>query len=69
MDNDIRRNGEGYNDPTAYKAIKHLERDTDPDLERFHKLLYVIRDICELSGFSIEERIILKDKRTGKVWR
>ena len=25
--------------------------------------------ICELSGFHIEERIIVKDKKTGRIWR
>lgn len=26
-------------------------------------------DICELSGFEIEGRVVLVDKRTGRVWR
>lgn len=65
--NDIWKNGEGYTDPTASKAIKNALKDTDS--ERFHTLLHAIRDICELADFSIEERIILKDNRTGKVWR
>ena len=70
MENDIRKNGEGYSDPTAYKAIKRtMERDKDCDMDRFHKLLYAIRDICELADFGIEERLVLRDKRTGKIWR
>ena len=36
---------------------------------RFHKLLYAIFDICELADFEIEGRIVLVDKRSGKVWR
>lgn len=44
---DLRRNAEGYLDPTAYEAMRN----------------------CELSDFHIEERIVIKDKRTGKVWR
>lgn len=56
---------EGYSDPTAYEAIKNTEADD----ERFHKLLNTIFTICELSGFHLEERIILKDTQTGKVWR
>lgn len=64
-ENDIRKNGSGYIDPTAYKAIKNLERDQ----ERFQKLLDTIFNICELSGFHIEERIVIKDMKTGKVWR
>ena len=31
MDNDIRKNGEGYNDPTAYKAIKRTDKNHDKD--------------------------------------
>lgn len=64
-DRELKRNGSGYTDPTAYNAIKNVNKES----ERFHKLLNMIFDICELSDFSIEERIILKDKKTGKVWR
>lgn len=62
---DLRRNAEGYLDPTAYEAMRNIERDED----RFHKLLDTIFALCELSDFHIEERIVIKDKRTGKVWR
>lgn len=53
-----RRNAEGYSDPTAYEALKNIEREED---ERFH--------LCELADFEIEGRIILVDKRNGRVWR
>lgn len=62
---ELKVNAEGYSDPTAYEAIKNTIKDE----ERFHKLLDTIFAICELSGFHIEERIVIKDKRTGKVWR
>lgn len=61
--NDLQKNAEGYSDPTAYKAI------TSSDDGRFYKLLNTIFTICELSGFHLEERIVLKDTQTGKVWR
>ena len=32
-----RRNAEGYSDPTAYEALKNIEREED---ERFHRLLH-----------------------------
>lgn len=63
----MKRNGSGYVDPTAYTAISKAEHDRET--ERFHKLLKAIFDICELSGFQIEGRLVLKDKRSGKVWR
>lgn len=58
-------NGSGYFDDTAGKAIDR----TDKDDERFHKLLETIFNICELSGFRIESRIVIKDKRTGRVYK
>lgn len=64
-DNEIKRNGSGYYDPTAYEVLKK----EDEEEARFHKLLYTIFDICELAGFRIEGRIVLEDKRTGRVWR
>lgn len=64
-DNDLRKNASGYCDPTAYQAIK----DADRERERLQKLLNVIFSICDLAGYHVEERIVLKDKRTGKVWR
>ena len=64
-DDDIRKNASGYSDPTAYQAIKNIENEDD----NFHKLLDTIFNICELSGFHLEERIVLKDKNTGKVYR
>lgn len=63
--NDDRKNSEGYNDPTAYTALTKMKREE----ERFYKLLYTIFDICDLSGFKIEGRVTLVDKRTGRVWR
>lgn len=62
---DPRRNSEGYLDRTAWEAIRNVEDDD----ERFHKLLGVIRDICDLAEFRIEGRIVLTDKKTGKTWR
>ena len=72
-DRDLKTNASGYPDPTAYQAIKNIDRkengnDEDED-EKFHKLLHTIFNICELSGFRIEGRIVLIDKVTGKVWR
>ena len=64
-DRDLRKNASGYSDPTAYEAIKNIDQEG----ENFHKLLHTIFNICELSGFRIEGRIILVDKTSGKVWK
>lgn len=65
MSENPRKNHEGYSDPTAYEAIKNTNADDD----RFHKLLHSIFDICEKAGFGIEGRIVLVDKKSGRVWR
>lgn len=56
-DDDIRVNGSGCEDPTAYEE------------ERFKRLMATIFYICENAGFHIEERVVIRDKRTGRVWR
>lgn len=71
--NDIRKNGSGYSDPTAYEAIKNCEKskkcNKSKELLRFEKLLDTIFNICELSGYHLESRIVVTDKETGRVWR
>ena len=59
---DDRKNAEGY-------AIKNVEQEQDKDDVRFHQLLNTLFSLCELADFHIEGRVVLKDKRTGKVWR
>ena len=63
-DRDLMRNAEGYSDPTAYQAIKNIDRE-----DEFHKLLHTIFDICKFYGFRIEGRIVLVDEVTGKIYR
>ena len=48
-----------------------MANTTNPrrNAERFHRLLHTLFYLCELAGFEIEGRIILIDKRNGRVWR
>lgn len=66
------KNHEGYPDETAYKAIKNTEGEKDlPTLEeqkRFFELLNTLKHIIDISNFDLEEKIVLKDKQTGRVW-
>lgn len=61
------KNAEGYNDPTAGIAITYVEKDREA--ERHRKLIGCLLRVCEMAGFRVEERIVVKDLRTGKVWR
>ena len=64
-DKDIKKNKDGYSDPTPYAVMKKEQRDE----ERFQRLLATIFYICENAGFHIEERIVVRDLKTGKIWR
>lgn len=70
-DRELMKNASGYSDPTAGNAIKNVEMDlsSQNDDERFFKLLHTIFDICDLSGFHVEGRITIVDKKTGRIWR
>lgn len=62
---ELKRNGSGYHDPTAETAMRRYEVEH----KRHEDLLEHIFYMCRMAGFSIENRIILRDKRTGKIWR
>ena len=66
---DLMKNGEGYPDFTAFKAIKQSEQEISESRERHYKLLGLIFRACELCGFKVEERIVLRDTKTGHVYR
>ena len=74
-----RKFGNGRRD-NAYKLRKQVDdvigyntqkttEESDYEQRRVNSLLHVIFKICELSGFWVEERIVLKDRKTGKIWR
>lgn len=63
--NNPRYNNEGYADPTAFEAMRNMDKEN----ERFHRLLHTLFYLCELAGFEIDGRIVLVDKKTGRVWR
>ena len=65
---DPRRNASGCMDLTAYHAIRNVDREADDEI-RFKKLLNTIFYLCDLAGFHIENRLEIKDKKTGKIWR
>ena len=64
-DKDIKKNKDGYSDPTPYAVMKKEQRDE----ERFQRLLATIFYICENAGFHVEERLVIRDVKTGKIWR
>lgn len=63
-----------YKSATAYAdeiecITQKTTEDSDYEQRRVNSLLHVIFKICELSGYWVEGRIVLKDRKTGKIWR
>lgn len=63
------KNHEGYADPTAYEAIKKAEKEELYESDRFYNFLDAIFYIAELADFQFEGRLVVKDKKTGRIWR
>lgn len=61
----LNKNGSGCYDPTACYAIGKADKEK----AKLTRVMETIRNVCELAGFRIEGRIVLVDKKTGKVWR
>lgn len=65
----IKKNKEGYSDPTAYAAISNVQRAEIEQQRRVSELVNVLKYIIDKSGFELTARIELRDKRTGKEFR
>lgn len=49
-----------------------MDNKKENDIEELHivnKLLHAIHNICDLAGYKVECRIVLKNKKTGKEWK
>ena len=63
------KNHECYADPTAYEAIKNINKEELAESDRFYDFLDAIFYIAELADFQFEGRLVVKDKKTGRIWR
>lgn len=58
------QNSEGYADPTAFHALKNIE-----DEKKVSELVFVLKWIINKSGFDLIERIHLRDRKNGKIYK
>jgi hypothetical protein len=65
----IKRNSEGYSDPTAYAALYKIQQEEMEQQRRVAELMRVLKYIIDKSGFELTERIAVREKRTGKEFR
>lgn len=60
-----RTNSEGYADRTAYRAAAKIASEQ----EIVSIIVREIKDLAEDYGFDLVNRIVLKNRRNGRVWR
>ena len=65
----IKKNKEGYSDPTAHAAIRNIIQEENEQLRRVSELIGVVKYIVDKAGFDLLARIELRDRRTGKEYR
>ena len=68
MADSLKRNQDGYIDPTAYQALKNILNDGKAEKKAAY-LVSVLKFIINESGFELVNRIELKHRKTGKIFR
>lgn len=51
------------------KKNNYVKENKTEDQVRLDHLMAVIFKICEIAGFHLENRIVLKDIKTGKIYK
>ncbi|MDD3157311.1 hypothetical protein [Anaeromusa sp.] len=69
--NDLRKNGSGCKDMTAYDAIKGIGKENhhDQNLDVINPLLKGVKAMFAAAGFEVVGRIVLQEKLTGRKYR
>lgn len=61
----FRTNGEGYDDSTAYAALRKVQEEE----QRIREVVNALHRVANIAGFKIDNRMILTDIKTGKTYR
>lgn len=63
------KNPDGYCDPTAYAAMNSVQRSQDEADLRVQTFIKALKTMIDQSGYDLLERIELRDRRTGRIYR
>lgn len=69
MANNLKRNAEGYYDPTAYEGLKGIIAEETALEKKANFLIKIIKYIIRESGFELLNRIEIKDTKTGRIFK
>ena len=65
----LRKNAEGYSDPTAYAGISNVVREENDAQRRVNTLIGALKGLIDLAGFDLLCRIEIRDRKTGREYR
>jgi hypothetical protein len=62
-------NNSGCPDPTAFEAMKRVLKEQNHIDDAAHKVVTTIKNILDLSGFELVERVQIRHKKSGKYYK
>ena len=65
----LNKNAEGYSDPTAHDAISKMTREENERQRRVSAVIGIIKSAADLAGFDLMNRVVLRDRKTGREYR
>lgn len=65
----LRRNASGVKDPTAEAALKPIAEQDNKIERQVHKLIAIIKNILDVAGFKLINRIEIKHKESGREFK
>ncbi len=69
MTDNPKYNSEGYYDPTAYAGLRSVIQEENALERDVNVLVKVLKYIISKSGFELVNRIEIKDKKSGRVFK
>ena len=64
-----KKNPDGYSDPTAYAALSSVQKEQDEHEQRVNQLIKTLKNTIDLAGFDLLNRIEIRDRDTGRIYR
>lgn len=65
----LHKNAEGYTDPTAHDAISKVVREENDRQRRVSIVIGILKNAADLAGFDLVNRVVLRDRKTGREYR
>lgn len=67
--NDLKRNGSGYVDPTAYAGMKSVVKSENESDRKAAELIKVLKFIIRSCGFELITRIQVRETKSGREYK